>query len=88
MRKNIDSMNRELARMSKKIAIGYVCKHGHFQFIQDPDGDACSTKRVATVYVKADRGIARETFWEAVAWALDGYHRKMEEWRMGGSPQD
>jgi len=61
--------------------IGYVCRHGHFQFIDDPDGDACGTKRIGTIYVKADDEVTQAELTEAVDYAIESHHRKMEEWR-------
>jgi len=63
------------------LEVGYVCRHGHFQFVEDPDGDACGTKRVATIYVKADQEVSAEEMSEAVDYAIESHHRKMEEWR-------
>ena len=68
-------------RLSQRIEIGYVCRHGHFQFIDDPDGDACGTKRVATIYAKADPEVTREEMAESVDYAIESHHRKTTEWR-------
>ena len=66
---------------SDPLEIGYVCRHGHFQFIDDPDGDACGTKNVGRIYVQAEPEITPEELAEAVTYALESHHRKMEEWR-------
>lgn len=63
------------------VEIGYVCRHGHFQFINDPDGDACGTKRVGTIYVQADPEVSPAELADSVGYSLESHHRKMEEWR-------
>ncbi|MBT2537230.1 hypothetical protein [Arthrobacter sp. ISL-69] len=70
-------------KLSERIEIGYVCRQGHFQFKDDPAGDSCGTKRVATIYAKADPGVSHETLTESVYDALESHHRKMTEWREG-----
>lgn len=71
----------EAVKVSQRIEIGYVCRQGHFQFKDDPDGDSCGTKKVATIYVKADPEIGRADLDELVGYALESHHRKMTEWR-------
>jgi hypothetical protein len=63
------------------VEIGYVCRRGHFQFIGDPDGDMCGTKRVATIYAKADPEVTKGEMVEAIEDSLESHHRKMDEWR-------
>lgn len=67
--------------MSESIEIGYVCRHGHFQFNDDPDGDTCGTKDVGRIYVTPGTGISAEALAEALGYSLENHHRKMEEWR-------
>lgn len=69
--------------MTKKIEIGYLCRKGHFQLDGDPDGDACGTKRVASVYVESDEPHWDANLGEYVQEALDSYNRKLEFWREG-----
>jgi hypothetical protein len=61
--------------------IGYVCRHGHFQFNEDPDGDSCGTKIVGRIYVTPEPEITPEELSEALGYSLESHHRKMEEWR-------
>lgn len=65
----------------KRIEIGYLCRHGHFQFNGDPDGDSCSTKKIGTIYVKPIRGAYMDMFNEALSEAIESLHRKIEVWR-------
>ena len=38
--------------------IGYLCRHGHFVFYEDPHYDgSCGTKRVAGIHVTPDEGM-------------------------------
>ncbi|MDQ0241185.1 hypothetical protein [Arthrobacter bambusae] len=67
--------------MSKSIEIGYLCRRGHFQFIDDPEGDSCGTKKIGTIYVKPIRGASPDLFREAVTESLASIHRKIEAWR-------
>lgn len=67
--------------MSKKAEIGYLCRHGHFQFVGDPEGDSCQTKIIGKVYVKPIRGLVPGTFYGAIAEALRSIHTKIEFWR-------
>jgi len=67
--------------MSVRMEVGYVCRHGHFQFVNDPDGDACGTKRVATVYVEADTDMSAFELADVVDQAISGLHEKVEYWR-------
>lgn len=68
---------------AEEIEIGYVCLHGHFQFHGDSDGDTCGTKRVGTVYVRADAepNPTRAELAEAVGDSMSSLHRKIEAWR-------
>jgi hypothetical protein len=61
------------------VEIGYVCRHGHFQFKDDPDGDACVTKIVGRIFVMPELGVSADDLNEAVEYSLTGHHRKMEE---------
>lgn len=63
------------------IEIGYVCRHGHFQFINDPDGDSCGTKIVGRIYVTPESDQHAERLAEATTESLESHHRKMDEWR-------
>lgn len=67
--------------LAARTEIGYVCRHGHFQFNEDPDGDACGTKIVGRIYVEAEPEISQEGLSEAIGYSLESHHRKMEEWR-------
>jgi hypothetical protein len=67
-----------------RIEVGYVCRHGHFQFREDPDGDSCGTKIVGTIYVEPEPGYSEEAVMEAIGYSLESHHRKMGEWRNGG----
>ncbi len=67
--------------MSKSIEIGYLCRRGHFVFKDDPDGDACQTKKIGTIYVKPIRGAYPDMFKEAIDWAMTSIHEKIEAWR-------
>lgn len=67
--------------MSKRVEVGYLCRHGHFQFNGDPEGDSCQTKIIGKVYVKPIRGAYPDMFAEAVDWALKSIHEKIEAWR-------
>lgn len=66
--------------MSKRIEIGYVCRHGHFQFRDDPDGDTCGTKNVATIYAET-RNYPRRALEQTINHALTSLHQKIEFWR-------
>lgn len=66
---------------AEAVEIGYVCRHGHFQFINDPDGDSCGTKIVGRIYVTPEPEISAETLTEATTESLESHHRKMDEWR-------
>lgn len=66
---------------AEAVEIGYVCRHGHFQFNDDPDGDACGTKNVGRIYVVPEPEISLKELNEAVGYALESHHRKMEQWR-------
>lgn len=63
------------------VDIGYVCRYGHFQFNDDSDGDSCGTKDVGRIYVTPGSGVAAAELAEALGYALESHHRKMEEWR-------
>ena len=67
--------------MNERIEIGYVCRHGHFQFKDDPDGDSCGTKKIGTIYVEANERANEAAIRESVEESLTNHHRKMEEWR-------
>lgn len=67
--------------MGDRIEIGFVCHKGHFQFKDDPDGDACGTKNVATIYVESAPHIKRHEIDDLVAECLAGLHSKIEFWR-------
>jgi len=67
--------------MSVRIEIGYVCHKGHFQFKDDPDGEACGTKNVATIYAEASPHIERHEIEELISECLSGLHQKIEYWR-------
>jgi len=66
-----------------RIEIGYVCRKGHFQLHGDPDGDACATKDVGTIYVETNEWThtSPEVLREAVEEALKSLHDKIEFWR-------
>jgi len=66
---------------SERIEIGYVCRKGHFQFKDDPDGESCWTKNVATIYVEAPAHIKPDEIRELVDECLAGLHQKLEVWR-------
>lgn len=65
----------------KRVEIGYLCRRGHFQFIDDPDGDPCGTKIIGKVYVKPIRGAYPDMFKEALEQAITSIHEKIEAWR-------
>lgn len=67
--------------MSKRVEIGYLCHHGHFQFHEDPDGDSCRTKIIGKVYVKPIRGAYMDMFNDAIGQAIASIHTKIEYWR-------
>lgn len=66
---------------ARGIEIGYVCRHGHFQFKDDPDGDSCGTKIVGRIYVTPEAEISEATITGAIAESLESHHGKMDEWR-------
>lgn len=83
-----DKQQKE-AGMSEKIEIGYVCRQGHFQFRDDPDGDSCGTKDIGTVYVEAPDGVDLGYLKEVIDESLASLHGKLEYWRRGGDlPED
>jgi hypothetical protein len=67
--------------VSKAVEIGYVCRHGHFQFHEDPDGDSCGTKKIGTIYVRPIKGAYADMFKEALEESVLNIHRKIEAWR-------
>jgi hypothetical protein len=67
--------------VNERIEIGYVCRHGHFQFKDDPDGDTCGTKIVGRIYVQSEPEVSAGVVAEAIDYSLESHHRKMEEWR-------
>ena len=67
--------------MRKRVEIGYLCRHGHFQFKDDPDGDSCQTKIIGKVYVKPIRGLYPGQFIEAVTDALANLTHQITVWR-------
>ncbi|QPK40203.1 hypothetical protein SEA_JINKIES_72 [Arthrobacter phage Jinkies] len=69
---------------NRPIKIGYVCRHGHFQFNDDPDGDACQTKNIGDIYVRPKRDATFAEIREAIAYSLTSLHDKIEFWRKNG----
>lgn len=68
-----------------KVEIGYICRKGHFQMNDDPEGGSCGTKKVATIYVEPDEdiSISPSELAELIEECLASYWAKVEYWRKG-----
>ena len=60
--------------MSHRVEIGYLCRHGHFIFQDDPDlDDSCGSKRVGGVYVEMGEDVYSTRFVEALTEAREDF---------------
>jgi hypothetical protein len=73
-------LNR-LSEANSPIEIGYVCRYGHFQFKDDPEGDSCGTKIVGRIFVTPEPDVSLTELNDSISDSLSGHHRKMQEWR-------
>lgn len=51
--------------------IGFLCHHGHFQFINDDDFWACGSKRIGVVRVEQDPDTYNHMYLEALERAIE-----------------
>jgi hypothetical protein len=70
LRKAIEAAGTEghQAASADPAELGYLCRHGHFIFHDDPDVDyACGSKRIAGVLVQPDEGVSPDRFSSALS---------------------